>query len=198
MDLTDPTTLALLAADAFEERKLPSALYGGLMLAAYGEPRETRDADLAVLTRGTSEACEALAAKGARVLVTFEEVTFGGLFVSRLTVLGPQPPPGNLNTVDLVRPRSDRFAAAVLDRAVRVTLRGVEIVVVSPEDFVLLKVLSTRERDLDDAASVLRRSGEVMDRALVETELTRLASELPDTPVRGRAAEVEARARDSG
>ena len=49
MDLNDPTTVALLAADAFEAAGFEYALYGGLLTAAYGEPRETRDADLAVI-----------------------------------------------------------------------------------------------------------------------------------------------------
>ena len=50
MDLTDPTAAALRIAEAFDAAQTPYALYGGLLLAAYGEPRETRDVDLAVLS----------------------------------------------------------------------------------------------------------------------------------------------------
>ena len=49
MDLGDPTEAALLCAEAFDRAGVRYAVFGGLALAAYGEPRETRDVDLAVL-----------------------------------------------------------------------------------------------------------------------------------------------------
>lgn len=58
MDLNDPTTVALLAADAFEATGRAYALYGGLLTAAYGEPRETRDADLAVVDASAQRASD--------------------------------------------------------------------------------------------------------------------------------------------
>ena len=45
MELDDPTALALLAAEAPSRARIEHALYGGLLLAAYGEARETRDAE---------------------------------------------------------------------------------------------------------------------------------------------------------
>ena len=47
MDLDDPIALALAIAEALRGQEVPHALYGGLLLAAYGEARETRDRDLA-------------------------------------------------------------------------------------------------------------------------------------------------------
>jgi len=64
IDLDDPTALALLAADAFLVAGLAHALYGGLLLASYGEPRETRDADLAVIEPGASAWRAALESTG--------------------------------------------------------------------------------------------------------------------------------------
>lgn len=58
--------------------------------------------------------------------------------------------------------------------------------VLSPEDFVLFKLLSTRDRDLEDAASVLRRSGEQVDRGILDREVVRLADELPAVGIRDR------------
>ena len=49
MDLNDPVAVALLADEALRRSNVPHALYGGLLLAAYGDPRETRDADVAVI-----------------------------------------------------------------------------------------------------------------------------------------------------
>ena len=54
VDLADPTGVALLAAEAFTSAGIEHALYGGLMLAAYGRARETRDADLAVFDVGVA------------------------------------------------------------------------------------------------------------------------------------------------
>jgi hypothetical protein len=47
LDLGDPTAVALAAFGALHGAGIEAALYGGLALAAYGEPRETRDADFA-------------------------------------------------------------------------------------------------------------------------------------------------------
>ena len=72
------------------------------------------------------------------------------------------------------------------DRAVASTLRGRRVRVLTVEDFIVFKVLSTRARDLEDARAALRRSGDVVDTVVVEDEIARLAAELPDIDVRGR------------
>jgi hypothetical protein len=184
VDLKDPTTAALFAADALERAKLRHALYGGLLLAAYGEPRETRDVDLAVVDLATQEARDALANAGIDSEVSFEETRFGGLLVARLMLLGGETTLG-LNTVDLVRPRSARYAEAALGRAISAPLRDRTVRVLTPEDFILFKLLSTRERDLDDAVSVKRRD-ETLDEDLIRREIAALAREIPDFDVRRR------------
>lgn len=188
VDLTDPTTVALLAADAFQAAALPYALYGGLLTAAYGEPRETRDADLAVIDVSAPRAREALLAKGVQTHIAFENVQFGGLTLSRLTLLGAGDT--GLNTIDLVRPRSPRYAEAAVTRAALSTLRGADIRVLTLEDFIVFKVLSTRERDAEDARLALRRSAVALDEPLLAREIGRLAEELTDVDVRGRWAAI--------
>jgi hypothetical protein len=90
VDLNDPTTVALLAAEAFAKSGFRHAVYGGLLVAAYGEPRETRDADFAVVELAAVDAARALRAAGVETQVAFEDVAFGGLLVSRLTLIGSQ------------------------------------------------------------------------------------------------------------
>jgi hypothetical protein len=192
IDLNDPTALALLASSSLAEAGIEHALYGGLLLASFGEPRETRDADLAVNVPGSVAMREALSARGLVAVTTFEDVRFGGLLLSRVTVFGGGAV--GLNTVDLVRPASDRYAREVQVRAINVTLREQAIRVVTPEDFVLLKLLSTRERDLDDAASVLRRGGARLDLNQVVHGAGTLAIENPGHPVLARLAAVRQRA----
>jgi hypothetical protein len=54
------------------------------------------------------------------------------------------------------------------------------------EDFMLFKLLSTRDLDIDDAVSVLRRCSGTLDPDLVAREVDQLAREIPDFDVRAR------------
>ena len=108
---------------------------------------------------------EALGA-GLDALITFENVRFGGLELSRLTLLGETPDLG-LNAVALVRSRSPRYAAAAVTRAVTGTLRAV------------------------DVRAAIRRSAAALDESLLEGEVVRLADELLDFDVRARWTAIQ-------
>ncbi len=196
MDLHDPVATALLVAEALERARRRYALFGGLLMAAYGEPRETRDADIAVVDLTAESARRILEAAGLECRVAFDGATFGGLSIGRVTLIGGDKHTG-LNVLDLVRPRSSRYGAAAVDRSVRVPLRERSIQALTAEDFVIFKALATRERDLDDAASVLRRSGDLLDFDPIEREVAAIAAEIPDWDVRGRWATIQARGRKS-
>ena len=182
IDLDDPIALMLAAAAALERSGAECAAYGGLALGMYGEPRETRDADFAVTGVDLERARLALGDLGVEVVIAFSSVRFGGCDVSRLSLVGGS----QANTVDLVAPRSPRFAKDVFRRAVTGSLRGQVVQATSPEDFVILKVLATRERDLEDARSVIETQHTRLDLALIRTEIERLIEEIPDHDVRGR------------
>ena len=87
MDLTDPAQAAILAAEALEAAGLSHALYGGLLLAAYGDPRETIDADFAVSDAGADAVRDALARRGITTRPAFTGVTRGGHSVDRKSVV---------------------------------------------------------------------------------------------------------------
>ena len=189
MDLDDPTAVALAAADALGRAGAAHALYGGLLLAAYGAPRETRDADLAVAGAGVEAVARELAVGGVSARVAFERTRFGGLWVSAITLNGGESADG-LDTVDLVEPRGIAYAERALGRSLDSTLRGQRIRLLSPEDFVVFKVLSTREQDRIDAASVLRALGHELDREALDAELDTLREELADEPIAERWSQV--------
>jgi hypothetical protein len=191
LDLDDPTAVALAVFRTFTARRIEAALYGGLALAAYGEPRETRDADFAVVGLSGYVAVEAVATIGVRPSLALDRARFGGLLISRITLAGGGGRTG-LNVLDLAEPRSARFAAAALERAVTGSLRGIAIRVLSPEDFVLFKLLSTRERDLEDAATLRRAEGLSLDRSFIDAEAERLAAEIPDHDIRTRLSRLGA------
>lgn len=184
IDLNDPVAVLLAALQALERAGIEAAAYGGLALAVYGEPRETKDADLAVAGVSAAQGEVALRAAGFDVIPAFDRMRFGGQLVSRLTLIGGAA--GSLNTVDLVEPRSSRYAHAVLARSLTGSLRQEPLRVVSPEDFVVMKILATRERDLEDAVTVVRSLASRIDIELIERELEPLAVEISDHDVIGR------------
>lgn len=181
MQLDDPTALALLAADALRRAGIDHALYGGLLLAAYGEARETRDADMAVAGATATDAAHALETTGLRTTVALERARFGGRWLSRVMLVGGVDG-SDLNTLDLVEPLSSAYARRALDS----TLRGQPIRLLTPEDFVVFKVLSARDKDVDDAASVLAALGSEIDRERIEAEVVGLQEDVPDHPVVAR------------
>lgn len=191
IDLNDPVAVLLSALRALERAGIQAATYGGLALAIYGEPRETKDADLAVVGVSGTQAEKALRDEGLNVLLAWEKMTFGGQFVTRLTLFGGVA--GSLNTVDLVEARSSRFAADVLARSLTGSIREQSLRVVTPEDLILLKILATRERDLEDVTTVLRSLGEQIDRALVEREVSLLSGEIPDHEIAARWKQVQSK-----
>jgi hypothetical protein len=191
LHLDDPTAVALAIFHAFSAQGIETALYGGLALAAYGEPRETRDADFAVAGLRGAAAAQALASLGVKPMLALDRVRFGGLYISRIALAEGGGRTG-LNVLDLVEPRSARFAEAALERAVTGSLRGAAIRVLSPEDFVLFKLLFTRDRDLEDAVTVLRSHDLPLDRSFIDAEALKLAAEIPDHDVTRRLARLRA------
>ena len=98
-----------------------------------------------------------------------------------------------MNTADLVEPRSSRYAHEVLARSLTGSLRHQPVRVVSPEDFVVMKILATRERDLEDAVTVVRSLTNDIDMNLIERELEALAIEISDHDVMGRWQRAQGR-----
>jgi hypothetical protein len=185
MNLDDPVATALRVASLLERADIRYALYGGLAVAAYGVPRETKDADIAVVSADAESFLSLFEADGLQARLTFAEMRFGGLSVSRVTLLAGDLDTG-LNTVDLVEPRSARYAAAAIGRAVRAPLRGHEIELLTPEDVILFKVLSTREKDLEDAAAILRGLAERLAMDLIADEIGRLTGEIQGHDIQKR------------
>lgn len=139
---------------------------------------------LAVAAVTGTEGEAALRAAGFNVILTFDRRRFGGQHVSRLTLVGGTA--GALNTADLVEPRSLRYAQQMLARSLNGSLREQALRVISPEDFVIMKILASRDRDLEDAAAVLRSLADRIDSELIERELAGLNSEIADHDIASR------------
>ncbi len=195
MNWADPNEAIVRVVEALTTAGIPHAVHGGLLLAAYGDPRETTDVDLAVGDATRDQVRDALDAAGIGTRPAFEGLDFGAVSVDRLVLLGA-PDDTGLNCVDLVRPRSGRFRDGILGRAVLAQVAGARLRVVTPQDFVLLKCLSSRPHDARDAASVLRTSGEFVDREALRREAALLAAEYPASDPRPNLALAERLADD--
>jgi len=153
-------------------RSSARALRRGLLLAAYGEARETRDVDIAVAHSDVASVVRLLEEEvEIQSIVAFDRRAIGGLLISRITLVEGD----ELNTLDLVEPRDAAYAERALGRAIESSLRNRPIHVLTAEDFVLFKLLSTRDRDLEDAESVTRNLGADLEREEIEIEVERLA-----------------------
>lgn len=186
LDLNDPIAVLLAATEALRGAGIPHAAYGGLALAVYGEPRETRDADFAVTGADPAAVAAAMRAAGLDASVTFDAVRFGGNSISRVAVVDGS----DLTTVDLVEPLDRAYAAEAHGRALTGSLRSRSVQVLAPEDFILFKLLSTRDRDLEDARTVLDGLAGRLDLPLISNTVARLASALPAHDLAGRLAAV--------
>lgn len=152
-----------------------SAVIGGVAVAVWGEPRVTRDVDIKVLL-GRDAAPRLLEAIGPDY-ISLQADPLAAL--ARSGVLFVQDPQGT--RLDLLL--SDvSFDAEAIQRAKEVTLQpGLVASVCSPEDLIIYKLISTRQRDQDDAQGVIRRQGDDLDDQYVLTWLGRFEQALDDS-----------------
>ena len=169
--MTELEQALIQAASAFEDCSLPFMLIGGLAVAAWGEPRSTLDVDLAVWADASQvpAAVDCLCAR-------FRSRTANPLqFVESTRVLPLECASGiRLDIVFGVLPLQHE----AIRRSVTKSIAGKNIPVASVEDLILMKLVSERRKDLDDARGLLRRFGPTLDRAYLLPKLEELAEAL--------------------
>jgi hypothetical protein len=159
------------AAEALESCSIPYILIGGLAVAAWGEPRSTLDVDLSVWADP-----EKLPQAVACLCRTLRSLTAEPLqFVERSRVL-PLESRGGIR-LDIVFGVLPIQREAIL-RAVVKPIGGRMIPVATVEDLVLMKLVSERQKDLDDARALLRRFQKTLDREYLAPLLAELAEAL--------------------
>jgi hypothetical protein len=157
------------------EAGILSAVIGGVAVGVWGEPRVTRDVDVKVLLG--RDAAPRLLEAISHDYVSLQADPLAAL--TRTGVLFVQDAQGT--RLDLLL--SDvSFDAEAIRRARDVTLQpGLVASVCSPEDLIIYKLISTRQRDHDDAESVVRRQGDALDDEYVLTWLRRFEEALDDS-----------------
>ena len=146
-------------------------LVGGVAVSLWGEARATLDVDWSVwvepedLERTITALCERVPASPSQPLE----------FVRRTRVLP-------VTTVQGVR--ADIIFAAlpwekqVISRSHTKLVAGKSVSVVSVEDLILMKIISERQKDIEDARRLLRRYRTSLDRDYLEPLLRELADGL--------------------
>ena len=144
--------------EEIERSGLDFMLIGGQAVLLHGAPRLTEDVDLT------------LAAGPAALPVVLEVCDSLGLeplpedprsFVQETFVL-PAAEPGTGVRVDIIFSTTE-YERRAIERAVRVEIRGVAVPFASAEDLLIHKLFAGRPRDLEDAASVVRRRRSTLD-----------------------------------
>ncbi len=161
--------------DRLREAGILSAVIGGIAVGVWGEPRVTRDVYLKVLLK--RDAAPRLLEAISPDYAPLQADPLAAL--TRTGILFVQDAQGT--RLDLLL--SDvSFDAEAIRRARDVTLQpGLIASVCSPEDLIVYKLISTRQRDHEDAESVIRRQGEALDDEYVVTWLRRFEQALADS-----------------
>jgi len=149
--------LASLARE-LESRKLPFMIIGGHAVILHGQPRLTEDIDvtLGVDADALGElllACEAL---GLSPLPDDVEP-----FVKSTFVLPAEHTDTGVR-VDFIFSTTP-YERQAIERAVRVQIGGESVPYATAEDLIIHKLFAGRPRDIEDAASVVRRQGKGLD-----------------------------------
>ena len=137
---------------------------GGLAVVVVGEPRTTADAD-AIVFVSQAEAESLIGRAAAAGFEVREEVER-----ERLSATGTLRFRRGRFQIDLIT-ASLPFEDATYERASFHELFGIRLPFPSPEDLILFKVLSGRDKDMLDAAGVVRRHGDRLDVAYLERTL---------------------------
>jgi predicted nucleotidyltransferase len=160
-----PELPALLASltRALEARGLPFMLIGGQAVLVHGTPRLTEDVDV-TLAADPSRLPDVLTACADAGLTPLPEDPVA--FVHDTFVLPARHAASGLRT-DFVF-STTAYEREAIARSIRIVVEGVAVPVATAEDLLLHKLFAGRPRDIEDAESVVRRSGPSMDWVYVE------------------------------
>jgi hypothetical protein len=136
---------------------IPSIVIGGIAVAAWGEPRVTRDVDLKILLgRQDADRLLNILSPDYRPLSTNPEET-----LRKQALIFVEDSSGTRIDLLLADTYFDEVAIR-RGRDVEIT-PGIFIRICSPEDLIIYKLISTRLRDHEDVGGVIRRQDDTLD-----------------------------------
>jgi len=157
------------------DASIPSIVIGGMAVAAWGEPRLTRDVDLKILLgRQDAKRLLELLSSGYKPLTPDPLDS-----LQRQALIFVQDSAGT--RLDLLLADTP-YDATAIERGREVEIRpGSTIRLCSPEDLIIYKLVSTRLRDHEDAGSVILRQGDSLDDDYIVDWLRQFEQALDDS-----------------
>src|SRR5262245_18164720 len=158
-----------------QQAGIDSMVIGGLAVAAWGEPRATKDADLKVLLQ-REQAKRLLAALPPEYELLADEPE---KMLLQLGFVFTRHPSGV--RIDLLLADTEFDIQAMKRRRQIDPWPAFSLTVCSPEDLIIDKMISTRARDQEDALGVIRLQSENLDHDYVEDWLRQFELAFDDT-----------------
>lgn len=169
--MTRVPSALIQVADAMECCRLAYVVVGGVAAIAWGVPRTTLDIDVAVWAEPASvdAAIDCLLSRfPARVANAHEFVRQTNVLLLR-TAQGVE--------IDVIFGRLS-IQQDFVSRGIEKDIEGRKIRFVTAEDLLLMKLSSEREKDQQDARTLLRVTAGTLDRSYLEPRLVELAEGL--------------------
>ena len=169
-------------AKALDAAGVGYMVIGGMAHVAWGSARSTVDVDLTVLL--APEDVPELLRILRRQIANLPEDPAG--FAAETGVL----PFAHRNGVRVeLMLATHPYAQTAIDRAISIDVLGTPVRFCTPEDLVLHKIISDRERDRSDVQDLLERRGKELDREYLDPRVHELATllERPEIETRYRS-----------
>lgn len=143
----------------FSKHKIPYMVVGGFAVAFWGEPRLTKDIDLVLATSKDilSKLVDIL--RDNNYVFHYEELKMLAKLSNRFTIADAT----NTFRIDLWVPQT-YFEEQAFKRRLNKKYNGKKILLISPEDLILFKLLADRTKDIDDIKGILARQKGKLDR----------------------------------
>lgn len=138
-----------------EKQGIPYMVFGGIAVGVYGTQRQTFDIDIKVSV--DQKEIQTFISKLNSVAVVVPKDPFS--FIDETHVLPVDVEDVRVDFVFADLP----FEKEAIGRAVKVTVYGIEAQVVSPEDLIIHKSISTREKDWIDIKDIAQKTSSQLD-----------------------------------
>lgn len=174
--MTSPTPEALYKqllyiCNFLERTNIAYIVVGGIAVSIWVAPRATVDLDFVIgLNEEDLPSFIEKAKREGLIIFDPKPMQFRRMKLFRMFLQGKE---AELLMLDFILTDSDFFRES-LKRAVTIPLEGTDIKVASPEDLILLKLLSGRGQDMVDAENIIRMRRDALDRNYLKSWSERL------------------------
>lgn len=156
---------------ALDSVQIAYAVIGGIANAIWGEPRATIDVDVTVSV-DDADLPRIVGIMGRHFRTAVSDPV---AFVRQTRVLPLDTADGvRIDVIFALLP----FELEAIRRAKDIAIAGRTVRVVTPEDLILMKIISERPRDIADAEAIVRRRTRQLDRRYLDPRIRELASAL--------------------